>query len=358
MALTKHQLIHNDIRTKITRGDLAPGAPLPSQQELMATYGVAQGTVRQALDRLQADGLVTAQRGKGTYVNHHAPVAKSAALTTIGLVAIGNKERFTVIHDSFLHLQRSIARHGFELAVRFFDVADAQDIIQWSQKHAGVIIWSAANVTTIDKLIALGVPTAILGELLDGPCPNGASWIHYNVDDTVAMAVNLLKSMGHQRIWFVSRRGTQYYDWLARAFAEQTQAASIANQCDFIDLPLIQDEPNLMNVLEAASSGAQPTALLIEGDMRACRLIHLLEKAKWPVPERLSVMAIGASDPDRLGVRELYRVITPPDIGVERSVDALVETIRTGRVVRHVIAPRLDPGTTCVPRVVSPVSRP
>ncbi len=347
MALTKHQLIHNDIRTKITRGDLAPGAPLPSQQELMSTYGVAQGTVRQALDRLQADGLVTAQRGKGTYVSQSTPAPAHTAVTTVGLVAIGPKERFTIIHDSFLLLQNALARYGCELAVRFFDHSQEEQIIQWARKQDGVLIWSAARLSLVNSLVSLGIPTAVLGELYDAPCPTGVSWIHYNVDDTAALAISLLQSMGHKHIWFLSRLGTQYYDWCARAFAEQTKAAGIAETCRFLPIALIENEPTLIDELQAAP--IKPTAILVEGDIRACRIIHILEQANWRVPSRVSVMAIGASDPDRLGVRDLYRVITPPEIGVERSVEAIVETIRTGRVVRHVIAPRMSPGKTCIP---------
>ncbi len=347
MALTKHQLIQNDIRAKISRGDLAPGAPLPSQQELMAAYGVAQGTVRQALDRLQADGIVVAQRGKGTYVNQITAPSKSTAVTTLGIIAIGPKERFTIIHDAFPLVQEAAARHNYELAIHFFTTDQEEEMVQWSRKHAGVLIWSAAKLRLVDKLLALGIPTAVLGELYDAPCPVGASWIHFNVDDTASLAIQVLKAMGHTRIWFVSRVGTYYYDWFARAFAEETKAAGIADTAKFVPIALIEDEPQLLSMLEAAQE--KPTAILVEGDIRACRLIHILEKGKWHIPDRLSVMAIGASDHDRLGVRDLYRVITPPDVAVQRSIEALAESIRTGRVVRHVISPRLLPGKTCIP---------
>jgi DNA-binding GntR family transcriptional regulator len=349
VTLTKHQLIHSDIKAKIASGDLAPGDALPSQQELMSAYGVAQGTVRQALDRLAADGLVIAHKGKGTYVNQPSRANNSKRkLDTIGVVAIGNKDRFTVIHDALPTLQREAESQGCEVTIRYFDTGSDDQIVEWAKTKSGVLIWSAAKVSLVNRLIALRVPTALLGELSDGKCPPGASWIHFNIDDTASMAVQLLVSMGHRKVWFVSRTGTEYYDWFARAFVEQTQAAGIAQTCRLVEVHEIEEEPRVLTELKNTGINEFPSALLIEGDMRACRIVHMLEKAHCPVPGKISVMAIGACDPYRLGVRDLYRVITPPDTSAAIAVQALAESIRTGRVVRHIIAPRMSAGKTCV----------
>jgi DNA-binding GntR family transcriptional regulator len=59
--------IHADLVTKITSGELAPGSRLPSIVFLAQEYQVALTTVRKALDRLKADGLV-ATSPMGTFV--------------------------------------------------------------------------------------------------------------------------------------------------------------------------------------------------------------------------------------------------------------------------------------------------
>lgn len=63
-----YRRIAEDIRARITSGELPPGALLPTQQELQAQYGVARMTARQAVAELINEGLVTSQQGKGVTV--------------------------------------------------------------------------------------------------------------------------------------------------------------------------------------------------------------------------------------------------------------------------------------------------
>ena len=52
----------------IRGGRLAPGARLPTEQELTSTMGVSRTVVREAVAALRADGLVVTRRGSGAYV--------------------------------------------------------------------------------------------------------------------------------------------------------------------------------------------------------------------------------------------------------------------------------------------------
>jgi GntR family transcriptional regulator len=61
------------LRAAITSGELAPGAQLPSEQELVDEHGVARGTVRQAITLLRNEGLVDVERGRGSFVRDLAP---------------------------------------------------------------------------------------------------------------------------------------------------------------------------------------------------------------------------------------------------------------------------------------------
>lgn len=60
--------VYDALRERIVRGDLAPGTKLPSHRDLAVTFGVAPMTVRQVLGRLEDEGLVLRQLGRGTFV--------------------------------------------------------------------------------------------------------------------------------------------------------------------------------------------------------------------------------------------------------------------------------------------------
>jgi GntR family transcriptional regulator len=55
-------------RRKIETGVWPPGARIPTVDELAMEYGVARATIRQALDQIDADGLIERFRAKGTFV--------------------------------------------------------------------------------------------------------------------------------------------------------------------------------------------------------------------------------------------------------------------------------------------------
>ena len=63
--------IRDAIRQQIDGQSLPPGAPLPTEDELQATYGVSRSVVRQALGQLADWGLIVRQRGRGSVVAPH-----------------------------------------------------------------------------------------------------------------------------------------------------------------------------------------------------------------------------------------------------------------------------------------------
>ncbi|MGH2531649.1 MAG: GntR family transcriptional regulator [Thermomicrobiales bacterium] len=60
------------LREAIEQGRYRLGDRLPTEGELQQAYGVSRVTVRTALRRLEEDGLISTQRGRGTYVTTQA----------------------------------------------------------------------------------------------------------------------------------------------------------------------------------------------------------------------------------------------------------------------------------------------
>jgi GntR family transcriptional regulator len=74
-----YKQIADHLRTAIGRERLGPGDQLPSETQLMAHYGVARMTARNALRLLQDEGLITAEHGRGVYVRARPPVRRLAS---------------------------------------------------------------------------------------------------------------------------------------------------------------------------------------------------------------------------------------------------------------------------------------
>jgi GntR family transcriptional regulator len=67
-----YQQLADRLADDIANGEFAPGSKLPSETELIETYGVSRPTVRQAVAELRKMGLVVSEHGKGSFVRQQA----------------------------------------------------------------------------------------------------------------------------------------------------------------------------------------------------------------------------------------------------------------------------------------------
>ena len=65
-----YQIIENDIKEKIMKGELNHGDMIHSENELKEIYSVSRMTVRQALNNLVNEGYLYRHKGKGTFVHN------------------------------------------------------------------------------------------------------------------------------------------------------------------------------------------------------------------------------------------------------------------------------------------------
>lgn len=114
---SRHEEIAAGLRKRIHSGDLAPGdRAVSSLDEAAAEYGVAVGTVREALRLLADEGLVVTRPGIGSFVAASSERAASAGETGSGLAADVRKLQQDVAilkaEVSELQSQRNMNRTG------------------------------------------------------------------------------------------------------------------------------------------------------------------------------------------------------------------------------------------------------
>ena len=74
------QRIRDFVLTGAADGSLAPGAKLPTEREFAKRFGLPRNAIRRSLSQLEAEGYVTREVGRGTYLTtQEAEVGSSAA---------------------------------------------------------------------------------------------------------------------------------------------------------------------------------------------------------------------------------------------------------------------------------------
>ncbi len=72
--------IYNQLLDEIMAGSFATGDRMPTENQLAQRFAVSRPVVREALQRLQSDGVVISRQGSGTYVQR-SPSQRVAELT-------------------------------------------------------------------------------------------------------------------------------------------------------------------------------------------------------------------------------------------------------------------------------------
>ena len=104
------EVVADQIRRRIVRGELAEGDFLPSEAELIATLGVSRPTLREALRVLEAEQLISVGRGARTGPRVHAPrVASVARYAGFALQAEG--ATIADIYQARLSIEPYVAAH-------------------------------------------------------------------------------------------------------------------------------------------------------------------------------------------------------------------------------------------------------
>ena len=62
------EFVYNKMVESITSGQWTSGSKIPTENELADTYHVSRSSIRQAISRLKALGLLESKRGSGTII--------------------------------------------------------------------------------------------------------------------------------------------------------------------------------------------------------------------------------------------------------------------------------------------------
>ena len=121
--MSKYKKVYNDIKNQINHGNLAPLQELPSENELMQSYGFSKDTIRKALSLLEIDGYIQKQQGRNSIILEH-DLSKPQMLSEIKTVSELNS---TSTHQVKTILTSLYIVQGEEELMDIFNVNDQID---------------------------------------------------------------------------------------------------------------------------------------------------------------------------------------------------------------------------------------
>jgi DNA-binding FadR family transcriptional regulator len=111
-----------ELLDRIIAGEFPPGSSVPGELELSAKHEVSRMTVREAMKTLEAQRILSVERGRGTFVN---PLNRWASLEAV-LRAASEGQNEAVASVQLIELRRMLETGACELAATRIGEADIQ----------------------------------------------------------------------------------------------------------------------------------------------------------------------------------------------------------------------------------------
>lgn len=345
-----YQNIIDNLSSEITGGIYQVDDRLPTEAELMSTYGTSRITVTRALKEMELKGLIYRQKGRGTFV---AP-QQSQATRIISLV-LPHKEGFFSGGQQYVRsITAACRRAGYLCSVSYSEqsVRRERAILTDIRSHgvSGVILYPIGNhnIEEISRLSLDGVPIILLDrplEELELPVVRSENL------NGAKMAVSHILSAGHRRIAFIGVLDAEPAALRYRGYCRALTDSGLPIEPSLIHTRFPGDESGDQAVLtpEGADTiledmrGKAATACFCVNDLCAYRIVGAAERAGLAVPVDLSIVGFDhmsyltelglnlttvAQDYDDLGRRcvELMTTLVGSTAGAAKEENIIIPT--------------------------------
>lgn len=345
---SKYETLAQWLRTEISNGALPPGSRVHSENELCRMFGVSRQTVRQAVGRLEQEGLLVRRRGSGTYVSDGGGQAPRPGRYIGVMMTYLDSYIFPSIVSG---IERTLAASGYGMLLAMthnrtdYEARSLQNF--WENRVAGLIVEPAksglpsANLGLYSRLQAGGLPMIFINAAhpqLGIPC--------VRMDDRAAgyMAAEHLIKMGHRTLAGMfkvdDRQGHLRYEGYVAALQRAGLPLSDERVLWFTteDIPCLgQDMGRIMRYIKDASG------LVCYNDSVARQLCQELASRGIDVPGQLSVVSIDDADIAAMGGVGLTTLAHPSRVLGQTAAANLIGLIQN---------PSIDAEALLMPRLV------
>lgn len=293
-----HIQVAEILKQRIVDGTWSNGSSIPSEKELCAEFDVARGTVRQALANLEAEGYLSREQGRGTFVHRKefstnrsrsqrlafiVPYVRDSSVPTIlvGFQQVAEQANYSVI---FNHVNNDLQQQE-RVIHKLID-----------ENVAGIALYPITSeyIEIVENLNNARFPIVLIDRYLRTVSTDYVMTDHFG---GAIRATHYLFSLGHTRVGFatwLSPAVSMEHRFLGYSQALAERGVPLDNRliCRVEGYPMIDQTP-----MEAFLSGPdRPTAVFAANDRIAITLYRAAATVGLSVPGDLSV--IGFDDLD------------------------------------------------------------
>ncbi len=351
--------ITQDILHQIKAGKLELGEKLPSQSQLMSQYDVSVTTVRGALNKLQKNGIIKTEQGRGSFVSLQA--TKSSPVSNrlnIGLLfeSINNDQEKNAESEIILAFSNECFRRGHRLIltnIDFNNCTGGYDLIESFNglQLDGLCVFLHEPDGSSERLSQLTChfPASVVffpgrsHESVDSDC------VEFDTSSGVRQLLSYLVSLGHKKIAYVGPHVTEFL-----AGNEMITGQKLYTYRQVLNKSGIKFDPSLClettygtlttddreYIIEAIRDRGI-TALFTANDWLAREVMNWLWEEGIKVPDQVSVAGIDDAGFSRKLIPPLTTVSSPFDTAAETVLTMLENRLRNNsRAFEKTIIPK------------------
>ncbi len=296
----KYEIIRQTLADAIISGEYLPGARLPSESELVKTFGASRPTVNRALRELQMTGVIERRAGSGSYVR--ADVAARGFAFGLLIPELGRTEIFEPLCRGMAEAQHG-SQHVLLWGSSFGDEANmeqqaSQACRQLVAKKVSGVFFAPLELTpqkdAINRAIAealdrAGIPVVLLDRDLVS-YPERSRYDLVGIDNRragYAITKHLIRC-GCRRPVFVGRPGSApTVDARAAGYREAIAAANL----EFPGQALRIDPEDRAGIKDLWDR-LRPDGFVCANDFTAAHLLRTLTDLRLKVPGDVRMVGI------------------------------------------------------------------
>ncbi|MBK8019945.1 MAG: GntR family transcriptional regulator [Chloroflexi bacterium] len=286
------------LKKRIHNGTWSNGSSIPSEKELCAEFDVARGTVRQALASLEAEGYLSREQGRGTFVQWHefsanrsrsqrlafvVPYVRDSSIPAIlvGFQQVAEQANYSVI---FNHVNNDLQQQE-RVILKLID-----------ENVAGIALYpiNSEYIALIENLNNARFPIVLIDRYLRMLSTDYVMTDHF---DGAIRGTHYLFNLGHTRVGFIT--------WLSPAVSMEHRFLGYRQAVEERGLPLderlicrVEGYPMIERtpLREFLSGPDRPTAVFAANDQIAIAIYRAATSLGLSVPGDLSVLGFDDLD--------------------------------------------------------------